>query len=148
MMTRIMLSCGLLASVLAARAWDYEGHRAINELALANLPPEFPAFVRTAAARERIAFLGGEPDRWRNTADLALRHFNNPDHYIDLEELRWYQFDPGSLPHLRYEFVSALAVKRAGNPSGFPRIDPRADTDRTKALVGFLPWAITEQYGK
>ena len=70
-----------------AGAWDYEGHRAINELALAALPTNFPAFALTPAARERIAFLAGEPDRWRNTPDLSLQQLNGPDHYIDLEEL-------------------------------------------------------------
>ena len=51
-----------------AHAWDYEGHRIINELALASLPADFPAFVREPAAAERIAFLSGEPDRWRNVS--------------------------------------------------------------------------------
>ena len=69
---------GLLSSVLTGRAWDYEGHRTVNQLALDSLPTNFPAFVFTAAARERIAFLGGEPDRWRNTPDLTLKHCNGP----------------------------------------------------------------------
>ena len=38
-----------------ARAWDYEGHRLINQIALASLPTNFPAFVFTPAAKERIA---------------------------------------------------------------------------------------------
>src|SRR6187402_2958518 len=55
-------------SLLAARvhAWDYEGHRAVNLLAFAALPTSFPAFALTPEARERVAFLSGEPDRWRN----------------------------------------------------------------------------------
>ena len=69
-------------------AWDYEGHRIVNHIALSSLPTNFLAFVRTPAALERIAILAGEPDRWRNITDLPLKHFNGPDHYIDLEELR------------------------------------------------------------
>src|SRR5215469_8879521 len=73
------------------RAWDYEGHRFVNQLALASLQADFPAFVKTPEASERIAFLGGEPDRWRNTADL--NHFNGPDHYFDADQLVDYGID-------------------------------------------------------
>ena len=45
-----------------AGAWDYEGHHAVNELALASLPADFPAFALTPEARTRIAFLAGEAD--------------------------------------------------------------------------------------
>ena len=41
----------------AGIAWDYEGHRLVNQLAVATLPTNFPAFVQTPEARERIAFL-------------------------------------------------------------------------------------------
>src|SRR4051812_11727147 len=84
--------------VRVASAWDYEGHRLVNQLALATLPTNFPGFVREPAAAERVAFLAGEPDRWRNTPDLPLKHFNGPDHYIDLEELTQYGLNPEMLP--------------------------------------------------
>jgi len=141
----------LLAFLLvqgSSRAWDYEGHRLINQLALATLPTNFPAFVRTPDARERVAFLSGEPDRWRNTADLPLKHFNSPDHFIDLEDLAPYHLKPSTLSHFRYEFAAQLAVARAANPRAFPPINPTNDLDRTKALIGFLPWTITEYYAK
>lgn len=138
----------MLLGVSAAGGWDYEYHRLVNQLALASLPTNFHAFVRTAEARERIAFLSGEPDRWRNTPDLPLKHFNSPDHYIDLEELAHYDLKPASLSHFRYEFVAQLAAVRAARPDRFPAIDRLKDADRTRALVGFLPWAITEHYAK
>src|SRR5437016_13059031 len=59
-----------------ALGWDYEGHRLVNQLALASLPTNFPGFVRNPELAERVAFLAGEPDRWRNTADLPLKHLN------------------------------------------------------------------------
>src|SRR5262245_37133339 len=77
----------LLALAPAVRAWDYENHRLINQLALATLPTNFPAFVFTPVARERIAFLAGEPDRWRNTPEVTLKHFNGPDHFLDMDLL-------------------------------------------------------------
>src|SRR5512134_2084486 len=95
----------LQLGVHLALAWDYEGHRVVNQLALASLPTNFPAFVREPAAAERIAFLAGEMDRWRNTPDLPLQHCNEPDHYIDLEELTPYRLTPKSLPVFRYDFV-------------------------------------------
>jgi hypothetical protein len=131
-----------------ALAWDYEGHRVVNQIALASLPTNFPAFVRTPAAQERIAFLSGEPDRWRNTPDLPLKHFNGPDHYIDLEELALYGLKPETLPPLRYDFIAHLGVVRAAHPDSFPAIDPAKNEDHTRELVGLLPWAITEYYSK
>ena len=141
--------CGFLwLGAGRAGAWDYEGHRLINELATASLPADFPAFALTAAPRERIAFLAGEPDRWRNSSDLPLRHVNAPDHYIDLEELPVYGLAPEALPPLRYDFVAQLALVRAAHPEKFPPIDPARNLDHTRQLVGFLPWTITEYYSK
>lgn len=137
-----------LAAVQIASAWDYDGHRIINQLALAALPTNFPAFVRTPGAQERVAFLAGEPDRWRNVSDLALRHCNGPDHYIDLEELEEYSLAPGMLPLLRYDFVAELARVRAAHPEKFVPIDPAKNTDHTRELVGLLPWTINEYYAR
>jgi len=131
-----------------ALAWDYEGHRAVNQLALASLPADFPAFVKTPAAAERVAFLSGEPDRWRNTQDLSLRHENGPDHYIDLEQLEDYGLKPDALPVFRYDFEEQLALVRKANPQKFPAPDPSVNRDHTRELVGLLPWAITENYAK
>src|SRR6185312_4962739 len=133
---------------VAGFAWDYEGHRLVNQLALATLPANFPAFVQTSEARERVAFLSGEPDRWRNTSDLPLKHFNSPDHFFDLEDLALYRLKPSALSHFRYEFTAQLALIRAANPRVFPPINSTNDFDRTRALIGFLPWTITEYYAK
>lgn len=138
----------VLGVVPLGRAWDYEGHRLVNHVAVSLLPTNFPAFVRGAEARERIAFLAGEPDRWRNTTDLPLRHCNGPDHYFDVDDLAPYGIEPAALSHFRYEFVGQLAVARAAAPEKFPAINPVQDRDRTKAQIGFLPWAITEHYAK
>jgi hypothetical protein len=140
----LLLILGLGSS--ECRAWDYEGHRLVNQLALASLPTNFPAFVLTSAGRERVAFLAGEPDRWRNTPDLG--HFNGPDHYIDLDELEPFGLDMHSLTHFRYDFTAQLALARAAHPDRFPPIDPDANFDHTRQLVGFLPWAIAENYDK
>ncbi len=140
------ISAVLCFSQTVCQAWDYEGHRFVNQLALASLPTNFPAFVKTPEARERIAFLAGEPDRWRNTQDL--NHFNGPDHYIDLDELTAYGIDEHNLTHFRYDFAAQLALARAAHPENFPPIDPERNSDHTRQLVGFLPWAIMENFDK
>lgn len=133
----------------SAHAWDYEGHRVVNQLALMALPANFPAFVKTPEARERIAFLAGEPDRWRNiNDDVSLSHYSGPDHYLDLEELEDYDLTPQTVPTLRYDFTAKLALARAAHPEKFAPIDPAKNKDHTRELVGFAPWAITEYQGK
>jgi len=136
---------GLIAIARCACAWDYEGHRLVNQLALAALPTNFPAFVKEPAAAERIAFLSGEPDRWRNTTDLTLKHYNNPDHYLDFEDVVACGLKPETLPAFRYDFTKLVAQAQATN---HPAIDPAKDLDHTKALVGYLPWAIAEHFAK
>lgn len=133
---------------ITAIAWDYEQHRIINQIAIASLPDDFPAFAKTPEARERIAFLGGEADRWRNTPELALRHFNHPDHYLDFEYLEWHRILPEELTQFRYEFMAKLALTRAAHSENFPPIDQSRNADKTRELPGFLPWAIVEYYAK
>jgi hypothetical protein len=136
------------AFTFSAGAWDYEGHHAINELALASLPADFGGFTLTPALKERVAFLAGEPDRWRNVSDLTLKHFNGPDHYFDLEDIKLLGLTPETLPPLRYDLVADIALARKAHPDRFPAIDPEKDADHTRELDGFLPWAITEYYEK
>ena len=152
-MKRISVSALALLAFLQlgvhlASAWDYEGHRVVNQLGLASLPTNFPAFVREPAAAERIAFLAGEMDRWRNTPDLPLKHYSFPDHYIDMEELADYGLKPEMLPIFRYDFVAQLALIRKAHPEKFPEPDANSNQDHTRGLVGFLPWAIAESVGK
>lgn len=143
-----VLVCLLISPAPRAAAWDYEGHRVVNQLALEALPPAFPAFVRAPEARERIAFLGGEMDRWRNVKDLATSHYSGPDHYFDLEEITRYGLKPGDLEPFRYDFLARLALIRAANPEKFPPPDPARNEDRTRELPGLLPWALAEAHGK
>lgn len=140
--------CSGFAIAISASAYDYEAHRSINQLALATLPREFPAFVKTAKAADRIAFLAGEPDRWRNTPDLTLKHLNGPDHYFDIEDLAPLGLSLDQLPPLRYEFTMELAKARLKHQASLPTIDPDHNLDHTRELVGFLPWSIAEGFAK
>src|SRR5262245_57163260 len=144
---RLLVALLILESRPAV-GWDSDGHRLVGLLALSALPTNFPGFVQEPAARERIGFLGGEPDRWRNTPHYVLRHFSNPDHFIDLEDLAPLDLTIATLPLFRYEFVAHIARLRAAQPNRFPPIAATNDLDRTRALPGFLPWAIAEHFAQ
>lgn len=144
----LLATAVLFAFPAALPAWDYLGHRAVNLLALEALPPEFPKFVKTPEARERIAFLGGEPDRWRNSPELPLKHQNGPDHYIDLEDLADIDQTPQTLTEFRYVFTAQLAAGRQAHAERFAAINPEKNKDHTREVIGFLPWTIAEYYGK
>ena len=149
-----VLATAFGALVLNAVAWDYEGHHAVNAMALASLPANFPAFALTPEAKTRITFLAGEPDRWRNISSfksgtgMALSHCSGPDHYLDLEELKALDLTPETLSPFRYMFVADIVKARLAHPERFPAIDPAKNSDHTRELCGFLPWAISENFEK
>jgi len=106
-----------------AYAWGNEGHRIINRLAITNLPPDFPAFLRSAAAIDEIEYLGPEPDRWRSLAEPELNAAQAPEHFIDLELADAL----GPLPRRRFDFEAA-AFARCQRPE----------------KIGLQPWEATE----
>ena len=142
----------LAASLLPARAgaWDYEGHRIVNQLALSSLPKEYPQFVHAVAHAERVAFLSGEPDRWRNAPDLPLKQSGGSwsDHFCDLEYLPAAGINLDSVTSFRYDFIVQFAAGRAANAKNFPPVDPTRNLDHTAEWPGFAPWAITEYFGR
>lgn len=137
-----------LSTAPVLRAWDYEGHRIVNTLAVDALPEDFPAFARTPEARERIAFLSGEPDRWRNSTNYPSRQNASTDHYLDLDDLPLFGLKREQLTPFRYDFMALLAEGRVRHATNFAHIDLVRDQDHSRLLVGFLPWAINEGYAK
>ena len=115
-------------------AWGNEGHTAINQVAAQAIPSSMPRFLRRAETE--IAYLGPEPDRWRNPAEFALKNAQEPDHFIDLERISW--LDPP--PRGRYEFYRKLYEKRAAAPD-------HAD-DYLPEHVGLQPYITMEIYGR
>jgi hypothetical protein len=131
-----------------AFAFDYEGHRTINQLALSCLPADYPPFVREAAMAERIVFLSGEPDRWRNSTDNTFKHWNAPDHYFDLDDLPPLGLAENKLPAFRHLFTMQLAEAQHKFPRALPLIDPAKNADHSRELIGYLPWTIAEHFSK
>lgn len=118
----------------SAFAWGNKGHTYINRVAAQKIPVSMPAFLRHAAVE--IAYLGPEPDRWRNPAEFALKNSQEPDHFIDLERVDW--LDP--LPRGRYEFYRKLYEKRIATTD-------HAD-DYLPEHVGLQPYITMEVYGR
>lgn len=143
-------ACAAAVGAAVLRAWDYEGHRTVNQLALASLPKEFPQFVHAVAHAERVAFLAGEPDRWRNVPDLPLKQSGGSwtDHFCDLEYLPAAGIDVETVTSFRYDFIVQFAAGRAKNLEKFKPIDPAKNADHTAEWPGFAPWAIAEHFGR
>jgi hypothetical protein len=141
---------GLLLAASPAPAWDAAGHRTITLLALDRLAQtkDCPEWLKSDAERQKIAWQSGEPDRWRGTRTPTLKHENDTDHYIDIEDLEPFGLTLRTMPMLRREYVSAMAVARAANPDRIPPVNPAADAAKTLGYPGFLPQAIMEHHDK
>lgn len=96
----------IMLVVQPAFTWWDDGHMLINRTAALKVPKSMPGFMRKAA--ERIAYLGPEPDRWRERSEFSLKNSQEPDHFIDLERVA----DIPELPPARYDFYRLLYAKR------------------------------------
>jgi hypothetical protein len=135
---RGVISFVLVALVLfqaeAASAWGNEGHTYVNRVAAQKIPAAMPRFLRRAVTE--IAYLGPEPDRWRNSSELQLKNAQEPDHFIDLERVDW--LNP--LPTTRYEFYRKLYEKRAATADH--------GDDYLPEHVGLQPYITLEVFGR
>lgn len=104
----------------------------INRLAIASLPDDLPAFLKTPAARDEVEYLGPEPDRWRSPGEPELSYAQAPEHFIDLETADVI----APLPRRRSDFLNALAAYRTAHPD-------QAATE-TPEKVGLQPWETNE----
>jgi hypothetical protein len=117
----------------AAWGWGNDGHVYVNRVAAEKLPPDTPIFLRSAVAE--LAYLGPEPDRWREEPDPALKSAQEPDHYFDLERIAWLD----KLPEGRYEFYQKLYEKRA---------QTKDNPDYLPERVGLQPYIVMEIFDR
>lgn len=122
--------CALVLALLPlqAFAWGTKGHTIINRLAAQSLPASLPAFVRTAAASNEIAYLGPEEDRIKG-AGRSWDDDNDPGHYVDLQ-------DNGTIDNV---------VRLTSLPVGlkaYARALARAHADPYRE--GYLPYSIVD----
>ncbi|MFQ5670603.1 MAG: hypothetical protein ACE5HD_08830 [Acidobacteriota bacterium] len=147
-MRRLLIGVLLSSASLAEpAAWNAQGHRLITLLALDALTGDAPAWLREPAVQERVAFQSGELDRWRGWPALALRHLNEPDHFLDIDRLGAYGLTLETMPRLRREFLRVMVLAGRSHPERMRPYSPRKDPARTHQWPGFLAHAVSEQYG-
>lgn len=132
----------------SAWAWDGAGHRMITRVALRGLSSDMPAWLKDDASVLATADQAQMPDRWRGVRVAQLTHLNNPDHYIDVDDLEPLGMTLRTMPVLRHEYVKQIALARAKPDFAGPPIDVKKDFAKTDEYPGFLPIAAMETYGK
>lgn len=133
---RLACAAAVLALALApaapALAWGASGHRVIGRVAMAALPGELPAFLRTPTAIDQVGELAREPDRSKGSGQPHDAD-SDPGHFIDLDEDGHVFNAQGpsidALPRDRIAFEAALG------PTG-------VDASKT----GWLPYTIMDGY--
>jgi hypothetical protein len=107
------------------RRWGFSGHEMGGRAAAAALPAEVPAFFREA--RDRLGYLNGEPDRWRNPKEPAMNEAFNYDHYL------WMENVPAGALEASDRFTFLNTLHDAGPPHDLKN-------------VGLLPYRMHEMY--
>lgn len=144
----MLLAYAALAPTASVHGWDEEGHVIVTRMAWEKLPDDMPNWLKTPSVRYRLEYLSAEPDRWRGQHNVHLDHINNPDHYIDVEELADFGLSLKTLPPLRREFLDILATQRAQHPEKFPGYNRKRDKLYTRLVPGLLPYEIAEMQWK
>jgi hypothetical protein len=131
---RFSVGLSLLPLMLVQQsfAWGPDGHIMINRLAGSALPAEVPAFLRSPAAIDAMAYYAPEPDRWRSSAEPELNAAQAPEHFIYLELADLV----GPLPRRRYDFIRALTAAQPKHPN----------VELTPEHVGLQPYVTNEVY--
>jgi hypothetical protein len=121
----------------------------------AKAPPSPPlpdaerlAWLFTPETRAQIGYQSGEPDRFRAIRANQLKHENDTEHYIDVEDLADYGLTLSTVPPLRYEYIRVLVIARHEHPENIPPINPKLDAASTLGWPGLLPHAACEHYYK
>jgi hypothetical protein len=124
-------------------AWGSLGHEWINQVAAAKLAAPVPDFMFTAAARERLRYLGPEPDRWRSSIEKFVKASQEPDHFIDFESV---PADFGELPPSRYDFIHRLYDRRT--TALLNGMDHAQADQLIPERIGFQPYITMEVYDR
>jgi len=109
----------------ASLAWGEKGHVIVNRLAMEAAGDRLPPFMMNAA--DYIAYNSYEPDRWREETNSPMHAAQAPDHFFDSE----YWGPITTIEADRYAFMSKLTERGI-----------------ELARVGYLPYAILENYGR
>lgn len=148
-MRRLLLVLVVVQLALpAAWGWGAPVHRLITYLALDGLPAEAPEWLRDPGVRERIAFQANEPDRWRGWDSLVLQHENDPEHFLDVDDLDQFGLTLESVPKLRREYLRVMVIAKYAHPETIAAYDAGKDPARAHEWPGFVLHAVAEHYAK
>jgi hypothetical protein len=132
--TAIALGLILAAAATQVFGWGAKGHTMAGRVAVRNLPPDAPLFLR--AAIDRLGYQIPEPDRWRGESwgghsgpRVELTNLTAGNHNIRMELLDGIQF-----PVTRNEYIVLMVEKG---------IVPRDEVNMHK--VGMVFYAIIEE---
>lgn len=153
--------CVAVGCAASAHGWDAHGHRTITRLALdamiiaaagqgADGQPAatLPEWITSDQARSMIAYQSSEADRYRGTRSNYLAHENNPEHYLDVEDLASYGLTLETVPPLRAQYISAMTVARHEHGDDIPPHNPRLNPSGDQEWPGFVVHAIMEHHAK
>ena len=116
----------LLFTPLSASAWGEKGHLMVNRVAMDAASSKLPEFMN--AARDQVIYNAYEPDRWREEGRTSVMNTAQAaDHFFDSE--LW-----GAISTIepdRFAFMEKVAAKKV-----------------ELVRIGYLPYAIIENYGK
>ncbi len=146
--TALPIVIGSYCCAAWALGWGAEVHRAVTRVALEQLPPDRPNWLAAPDTIEAIAFQANQPDRWRGWPSRTLKHENDPEHFLDAEQLEPYGLTLGSVPRLRREYIRVMAAAKAMHPDRMEPYDAGKDPAGTQEWPGFLLHAIAEHYAK
>lgn len=151
---RLLAMLVVCAISLPAFAWDAHGHRTIALLAMDQMQKKTEADASALAwlyatdSRVQVGYQAGEPDRYRAIRIPQLKHENDPDHYIDIDDLTQFGLSLRTIPPLRYEYFRAMAIAKHVHPENCEPYNEKTDPTRTTEFPGYLPFSIMEHYGK
>lgn len=135
--------CAALAPA-ASFAWGHAGHVSVSQLAMTALPPEIPAFVRSAQSIAQVGELGAEADQSKTTGTVTTTSGTvrttstvhdaerDPGHYIDIDDVGIVLggiVPLNQLPATREAFDTA---QRGGS--------------QTQYSAGYLPYALMDGF--
>ncbi len=144
----IAFAISALSAVHLVHAWDGSGHRMIARVALEGLSADMPPWLKDEDTLTTSVDLSQQPDRWRSVKVAQLKHVNDPDHYIDVEDLEPLGMTLRTMPPLRHEFVKQVTLARARSDFKGQPINAAQDNAKTAEYPGFLPQATLENYGR
>jgi hypothetical protein len=122
LLTAILL---LLTLPLTSSAWGEKGHIIVNTLAIDAAASKLPEFMN--ASRNDLIYNANEPDYWREETTSPMNVAQAPDHFFDSE--LWGPIS--TIEADRYKFMEQVAAKKV-----------------QLIRIGYLPYAIVEQYGR